>query len=148
MDLPSKPYGIHQFADNGWRIKLDIRARPKQSTRFARGFAYQPKKVRDNENYLKWIFNDVWKNPPIEGPVRININFFFKRFKKSKNKQHAFFHTVVPDLDNCVKAIKDALKKIVFLDDGQVCEMDLSKYWDTEDSIVIEIVDLDNCEKQ
>lgn len=56
---------------------------------------------------------------PLSGPLELTIHFFLQK-PKSKPKYKAW-PDVRPDLDNYVKAVKDALKGIVYRDDAQVC---------------------------
>lgn len=56
-----------------------------------------------------------------EGPVRLGVVFFLPH-PVSEKKRRAF-HTVKPDLDKLLRAIKDALKNILWKDDAQVIEL-------------------------
>jgi len=47
-----------------------------------------------------------------------------------------------PDTDNYIKAIKDALKSVIWKDDSQVVELHASKYYSQNPRIEIEIKEL------
>jgi crossover junction endodeoxyribonuclease RusA len=69
---------------------------------------------------------------PLPGPLSVEVRFTFP-YRKSdygtgrnegKLKLTApFRHSVRPDLDKLVRAVDDALKGIVWIDDAQVCSM-------------------------
>ena len=64
---------------------------------------------------------------PIDGPVEITINLFCTRPKSVKGSTP--YKVTRPDLDNCVKAILDAMNKIVYPDDGRVFRLHAAKYY-------------------
>jgi Holliday junction resolvase RusA-like endonuclease len=72
--------------------------------------------------------------PLIEGPIRIDIMFSFKR-KGNKPRE---FKISKPDLDNLDKAVMDALTDAgVWGDDAQVVEKHSLKVWNTTDATSI-----------
>lgn len=52
-------------------------------------------------------------------------------------------HTAKPDGDNILKACKDALNGVVYLDDAQVVESGAVKKYATEPSVKIIVTELD-----
>jgi len=60
---------------------------------------------------------------PLAGPLKLTALFIFPRhagkFWKTKFMPR-YLKMTKPDLDNCVKALKDALTSIVYVDDAQV----------------------------
>lgn len=64
---------------------------------------------------------------PLEGPVRLDVTFYFPRpkahfTKKGLRPTAPAFHVSKPDRDNCEKALLDALKQLGMMrDDSQVC---------------------------
>ena len=70
---------------------------------------------------------------PITGPVKVAIWATFEpaqSWSKRKVAEHLNRpHTQRPDLDNCAKAILDALNRIAWADDGQVAEIHVRKVW-------------------
>lgn len=68
--------------------------------------------------------------PAFTGPVvlRIVATFALPRSRwRKRSPVPTQPHTQRPDLDNVVKAIKDAATGIIWLDDTQVCELDARK---------------------
>ena len=65
-----------------------------------------------------------------EGPVRLEVRCVFSCPKSDYRKREPRsrrWHTKRPDLDNVVKAVKDAAKAVLWLDDSQVVELHASK---------------------
>jgi crossover junction endodeoxyribonuclease RusA len=62
--------------------------------------------------------------------VRLSIAFYLPRPKSLPKKQTA--HTKKPDIDKLVRACCDALSKILFHDDSQVCELVTAKHYAAE----------------
>ena len=91
--------------------------------------AYTPKKTRDWEKRAKTESMIVMAGiKPFTGPVRLSVTLAFMipdswpKWKKEAAKNGQIHHTIKPDGDNCLKAIKDAMNGIVYLDDSQVTE--------------------------
>lgn len=66
------------------------------------------------------------------GPLRVDIDIFFPRPQKFKARKYSagpIRHVCKPDRDNIEKAILDALKGIVFVDDCQVCAGEVKKFY-------------------
>jgi Holliday junction resolvase RusA-like endonuclease len=63
-------------------------------------------------------------------PVRITVDFLFSIPKsRSKKLNEGDFHTQRPDLDNCLKSIKDGLNQVAWHDDCCVVEIHARKLW-------------------
>jgi Holliday junction resolvase RusA-like endonuclease len=63
--------------------------------------------------------------PPLAGPLRIDAEILLPRPQNMIWKRKPMpreLHITKPDRDNLEKAIFDALKGILFLDDGQICD--------------------------
>ena len=72
---------------------------------------------------------------PLSGPLSLSVVVYRKMVKASALKTHSMQAGNIrpatkPDLDNCVKAILDALNGVAFVDDGQVVEIHAAKYYD------------------
>ncbi len=60
--------------------------------------------------------------PPWGGPLSVEITFVMPALKGRERSQGAW-HDVKPDIDNMEKATLDALNRVVWGDDGQVCRL-------------------------
>jgi Holliday junction resolvase RusA-like endonuclease len=92
----------------------------------------------------------VARPPPYVGPkipVFLEVTFYMPRpqehFSAKGPVKENFVNlrpTVKPDLDNMLKAVKDAMTGIVWHDDSQVVSETVSKFYaDTKPLIVIEV---------
>lgn len=84
-------------------------------------------------------------NPPIEGPIELHVLAIRSiPVSLSKRKQLAaesgeIKPTTKPDLDNVVKAIKDACNKIIWRDDSQVVDLFAKKRYGSIPRVEIEV---------
>jgi len=68
---------------------------------------------------------------PIEGAIRVDCCFQFKRPKSVKNRP---IPHVRPDLDKLLRAINDALTGVAFKDDAQVTKIVATKRYTESDA--------------
>lgn len=65
-----------------------------------------------------------FRGPLISGPVRVDVRFIMPRLKQKIWKikpMPRYLHETKPDRDNLEKSLYDALSKIVWEDDNQIC---------------------------
>ena len=122
-------------------VRGDPVAQPRP--RVAMGHAYTPADppIHGWKTRIALEANRHRPGVPFDGPVRVNLCFFFDRpgsHYGSKKKVRFLredapkWHTVKPDKDNLEKAVLDQLKNSEFFkDDSQVCWGDVKKvYYD------------------
>jgi Holliday junction resolvase RusA-like endonuclease len=63
----------------------------------------------------------------IEGPVRVEALFYFCRPKSRKKERHK---TTAPDIDKLARALLDAMAGTVYMNDAQVSQLWVSKFFD------------------
>jgi Holliday junction resolvase RusA-like endonuclease len=100
-------------------LRLDLEPLPKLRARVDRftGHMYTPKKTRDYEDALKMLLSINFRTPEFFlGPVSLALRFHIEGPKRKKFPVPA----VRPDLDNYVKAFKDAANGVLWKDDGQI----------------------------
>ena len=108
---------------------------PGEAVPFARarggnGIArFTPKKQRDFMATVKQIAADAMDGaPPLDGPVQLIARFDYLRPASHTKRQAACpWKMSKPDADNLVKIIKDALSKLAWRDDAQVCDLHVQK---------------------
>jgi len=82
---------------------------------------------------------------PENGPLRLSVVAYFApseswpEWKKQAALDGAVCHTAKPDADNLVKAAKDAMNGIVWLDDSQVVEFSAAKRYSTKPRVEITV---------
>lgn len=103
--------------------------RPEQVTlRSGRTMRYTDPDVRAYTERVAWEAKRLWGSaPPWTGPVVVSMVavFAIPESWPAKTKQAAaegrVMHIADPDIDQLIKALLDALRGIVFVDDNQIC---------------------------
>jgi Holliday junction resolvase RusA-like endonuclease len=128
------------------RITVDGAPIGKGRPRFVRslGIAFTPKKTADYEAVLQAAGAQAMAGrPPLDGPLVVRLTAFMPiAVSWSKKKTAAAIEGSVrpgkPDLDNILKTL-DALNQIVWRDDSQIAEARLSKLYDADPRLEIEV---------
>jgi len=100
---------------------------PKQRPRFGKGHAYTPKKTRDAETAVLDAFHlalPLWD--ATTDNVRLEADFY------RKNRRAV-------DLDNMFKLLTDALNKVLYRDDSQICEQETRRFYGAGDKARTEV---------
>lgn len=126
-------------------VQFTIPGKPfgKQRPRATRqGRIYTPKETVSFERVVGQIAALHFPRP-IEGPISLTVTAIFEPAASwSKKKQAASLghpHTQKPDLDNCLKAIKDGLNRIAWGDDCQVASVECRKRWGVRAETVVTV---------
>ncbi|MEM7828705.1 MAG: RusA family crossover junction endodeoxyribonuclease [Candidatus Aenigmatarchaeota archaeon] len=87
--------------------------------------AYDPKQCKSFKEVIAWHAKIKVVECGLKEPLTsaIAINLIFQLGSNGKE----VMHTKRPDLDNLAKAVKDALKGIIYKDDSQIVEAHLYK---------------------
>jgi len=87
--------------------------------------AYDPQKCKSFKEVVAWhtkiISMERGLREPLKDPIAISLVFQMGENGKER------YHTKKPDVDNLAKAVKDALRGIVYHDDSQIVEAHLYK---------------------
>jgi len=116
----------------------DIDIIPKQSIRYniKQKRFYQPTKY---SKYIKTIKHRLKEQFPetyslFNAPVAIEYNVYFR----TKNKKLiGRYKSTMPDVDNILKPINDAVKGILVQDDKQIVSCKISKYYSDINRLII-----------
>jgi Holliday junction resolvase RusA-like endonuclease len=76
------------------------------------------------------------KGALLAGPLSVKIDFYFPRpqsLMRLKDPDGRIPHAKRPDRDNCDKAVLDALKGVLFVDDCQACCGEVRKFYHEKD---------------
>ena len=121
-------------------IRLEVLGEPKPQARhrhFTRGTfsgTYDPSK--DKKTTFASIIQEQAPKEPICGPIALELHFYMGRPKNhyGTGKKSEFlkdvapeYHTGRPDIDNLTKFIQDAMNKIFWKDDSQICVITAGK---------------------
>ena len=116
------------------------KGRPRAAIHGHRIIAYTPGKTRQYERDAQIIIKAAMAGrPPLEGPVSVAIDAWFKRPKRKLKSPH---HTSKPDADNVCKILFDSMNGIAFIDDSQVCQLVFNKMYGDNPRVHITMVGL------
>ncbi len=122
-----------------YAIKITVKPVPKGRARKGRGGFYTPKPTRSFEQIIRGEFMAKHRKPCLEGPLELYLRFIMPVPLKARDcfQRIGQPHSIKPDVDNLVKAVKDALKGIAWIDDAQVAELTALKVWGHPGSVSI-----------
>ena len=127
-------------------ITIPMKPVAKGRPRFSQGRCFTPEKTVIAEGMIaRAVYRHMLAmNIPIaQGPLSLNLSFFFKLPKKSSDKQTLILnystqhHIKRPDIDNLEKLVTDSLNKVAYYDDCQIAQISARKLYAEEDSIHI-----------
>ena len=102
---------------------------------------YDPKKSKDWKNLVReQVISAERPTEPWRGAIELSLTFFLPRPVSLPKK--VIHHTKRPDCDNLAKAVKDALKGLVYHDDSQVVELHVEKGYDSTPGVEIHAMEL------
>lgn len=118
---------------------------PKQSARFGRGRAYQKKRITDYHALVaSAVHNAVVTQTEdfskMVGPVRVEIDAYWEWPKRTRKSLASTVAPKItrPDSDNVCKAALDGCSR-VWVDDAQVCDLRVRKWYAPEEQVGIRI---------
>lgn len=107
---------------------------------------YTPDKTVNYENLVQFSYLEKYKQAHLlEGPLKLTINFDFPIPKSTSKKNRELMllgeirPTKKPDIDNCIKAITDALNNLAYKDDSQIVEIAACKWYEEEPKVCVKI---------
>ena len=133
------------------RIEFIIpgKVQAKQRPRFNGKYTYTPERTVAYENWVKTCYLEKYRGQkPLEKPLKVSIIAYYdipKSTSKKKRQQMLddnIFPTIKPDTDNIAKSILDSLNKIAYLDDKQVINLNVRKYYSTNASVAVIIEEI------
>ena len=124
--------------------------RPKFTTASGYPRAYDPKPSAEYKQYIRMVASEEMGDiPPLPGPLDLVVRVYrhipssWSRKKNSSARDGVLRPTTKPDLDNYVKAVKDALKSVCWGDDSQVVGLEAYKYYSDHPRVEIEIAEVE-----
>src|SRR5690606_35673087 len=97
------------------------------------------------KNYIRLAAAQHAPKELLDGPLQLDVKIYkptlksFSKKKKALAEQGLLRPTTKPDVDNYIKAIKDALKNVIWKDDSQVVDLKASKYYSEKPRVEIKI---------
>lgn len=97
----------------------------------------------DYKQQISWAARNHYKGEPLNGAIYLSLTFHMPMpeswSEKKKQRMNGQMHTKKPDRDNLEKGVCDAFNKIVWKDDGQVCDGPIRKFYSFEPRIEVEV---------
>lgn len=133
-------------------FKIQGKVQAKQRPRFNRfsGRTYTPKETIAYENWVKTCYLEKYKNQiAMEKPLKVKITAFFEIPKSTSKKKkiqmldNQVLPMIKPDTDNIAKGILDSLNGIAYVDDKQVVQLEVNKFYSTLPSVEVTIEEID-----
>lgn len=123
-------------------------ARPR-AIRMGRGIRlYDPKKVSVYKKQLAMMCKFQYKQAPLTGPLKVELNFF-RHVQSSLSKKERALRlsgshrpVVKPDTDNYIKSTLDGLNGLLWEDDNQIVDLIAHKYYSDNPRVEIEVTQL------
>ena len=116
--------------------KIKAKARPRFNTRTGRAFTTN--ETISYENRIRYCYREQC-GEMLNGAIRAIVYMYFKVPKSYTKKRIAAiregleYPMKTPDVDNCSKAVLDALNGIAYDDDKQIVELSVIKRWTEEE---------------
>ena len=123
--------------------------RPRVTTVNGHVRMYDPKKSRDYKHYVRLVASQHRPKELLTGPLRLKVKVFrptlksFSKKKKVAAERGEIRPTTKPDVDNYIKSIFDGLNKVIWKDDSQVVDLQVSKFYSENPRIEVEIQELE-----
>jgi Holliday junction resolvase RusA-like endonuclease len=99
---------------------VPVEPTPKNSTKWGRGRAYTPAKVRDATKAIRDYIKENYHGDPLDGPLGLDV-VYYRRRPQSKRRSKVWADTK-PDEDNYTKLFKDALEGILWTNDSRISD--------------------------
>ena len=130
------------------KIEFIIPGEPKSKLRHRttkQGFTYNPKQNIEYENWIKQCYWVKHGQTMLEGEIKANIKAYFGIPKSTSKKRKKLMMnekikpTKKPDTDNLAKIVLDSLNDIAYLDDKQVVDLRVQKFYSEEPRVEVEL---------
>ena len=128
-----------------YSVVIEIDPVPKARARITANGRYTPKSTVAFENTVAWRFVERCGKPRLKGPVSITVDFHLRSIQPEQaGRLHTGLpHATRPDGDNLFKAVADSLRAIAWIDDSQIADLTVRKFWSTRGKIDITISEIE-----
>ena len=132
------------------KCKFEILGKPigKGRPRLGKWGTYTPTKTANYETLVKYTFANLFPNTkPTDKPIKANITAVFTIPKSYSKKQIAEIqnkpvYIKKPDCDNIAKIILDSLNGLAYVDDNQVCALEINKRYGNQEKVIVELEEI------
>lgn len=133
-------------------IEFDEVIKPYQRNRSGRGHTYDPLNTYKNKLKKEILINlkDNNFNIPLSGYCYFNIDIYTtlpktkqtkKRIANIMQKINKLIRPITkPDLDNVAKTTFDLFNNLIYIDDNQIVETTIKKYYSLQEKTILNII--------
>jgi Holliday junction resolvase RusA-like endonuclease len=129
-----------------FEMSVDIKPIPASRPRVTKFGTYNAKPYLDYKKALQTLIklHKTKKIGESDKPIFLKAFFTFEKPKSwtKIKKANTYYHTLKPDTDNLIKAVKDAMSGIIYKDDSQVAYLDAHKVYGEKNNLFVEVYEL------
>jgi|SRR5690625_1323046 len=109
---------------------------------------YDPKESKEYKEYAALIARQYAPKTLYEAELSVDLDIYRQIPKSTTKRKRELYNarlirpTVKPDLDNYSKSILDALNGIMYKDDSQIVDLNISKYYSDDPRVEVRIKEL------
>mgnify|MGYP003652048603 CR=1 FL=1 len=119
------------------------KGRPRFSTRGGFVKTYTPAKTSDWETVVRAeAVKAMGASDPLGAPVALSLRFYLPKKAQEAAKLGQTKHTKKPDLDNFAKAVMDAFNGVLYVDDSQVVDLHVGKYYSDWPRVAVTLMEV------
>lgn len=96
---------------------------------------YTPDKTRANEDTIRFYAREAMTGRQmLIGPLAVDVHLTLHHpvSWSKKRKAHSYWVTGLPDCSNILKSIEDAMSNIVFANDAQIAQLNMTRVYADE----------------
>ncbi len=125
--------------------KIKGKARP----RLGKFGTYTPTDTVNYENLVEISYLNAKGINLHSKPIKMQIQAIFeppRSISKKRREELLKGQPVLkkPDIDNILKIVADALNKVAYDDDSQICDMSITKTYGEQEKLIIDVEELSN----
>lgn len=135
-----------------FKIPGKVQAKQRPRMNLHNGRVYTPQPTINYENFVKKCYWDYASQngwAPFENAIRAEIEVFMPVAKSDSKKKRELKlsgqirPTMKPDNDNIAKSVLDALNGLAYVDDKQIVELKVDKYYGAEPYVHVQLTELE-----
>lgn len=118
------------------------RARTFYDQRAGKMRSITPEQTKSYEDLIRWSYKAAGGEYMGEKLIKVDIIAFYpmpqswSKKKKAAAISHEIRPKAKPDVDNCAKVVLDALNSVCYLDDSQVVDLSVKKFYTIESPFI------------
>ncbi|MBC9783526.1 RusA family crossover junction endodeoxyribonuclease [Heliobacterium chlorum] len=109
--------------------------RPRATTLGGHVKMFDPEKSANYKTYVRLVAQEHRPQHLLTCPLKVQVDIYkampksLPVYKREAAERGEYWPTTKPDVDNVVKGVMDALTQVIWLDDTQVVELTVRKFY-------------------